>query len=163
MSIRPMTRPTSLSPSCWAFSCRPRISSWRGRRGPSLLRSCSVLSRPTTLRSKESSAFLRVRSGSRMNKPCVSGSVKEEVRQMAAIIEVENLTKSYGSKRGIADVSFEVEEGEVFGFLGPTGADMTATIRLLMPQLHANSGSAKSAGLDYWTELLAINLHTDYM
>ncbi|HBE28602.1 MAG TPA: ABC transporter ATP-binding protein, partial [Ktedonobacter sp.] len=41
---------------------------------------------------------------------------------MTAIIEVEDLTKSYGSKRGITNVSFQVEEGEVFGFLGPNGA-----------------------------------------
>src|SRR2546430_11468122 len=41
---------------------------------------------------------------------------------MAAIIEAEGLTKSYGRRRGIVDVSFRVEEGEVFGFLGPNGA-----------------------------------------
>ena len=41
---------------------------------------------------------------------------------MSSMIEVENLTKSYGSKRGIVDVSLEVAEGEVFGFLGPNGA-----------------------------------------
>ncbi|HEY7416523.1 MAG TPA: ATP-binding cassette domain-containing protein, partial [Ktedonobacteraceae bacterium] len=48
---------------------------------------------------------------------------------MSAIIEVANLTKSYGSKRGIIDVSLQVEEGEVFGFLGPNGAGKTTTIR----------------------------------
>ena len=73
---------------------------------------------------------------------------------MAAIIEVDHLTKSYGSKRGIADVSFEVEEGEVFGFLGPNGAGKTTTIRLLMALLHADSGAAGSpastAGSSRW-------------
>jgi len=73
---------------------------------------------------------------------------------MAAIIEVEKLTKSYGSKRGIADVSFEVEEGEVFGFLGPNGAGKTTTIRVLMALLHAGSGAARIAGLDCWNCLL---------
>src|SRR3989475_8747460 len=71
---------------------------------------------------------------------------------MAAIIEVEKLTKSYGGKRGIAEVSFRVEEGDVFGFLGPNGAGKTTTIRLLMALLHADSGSARIAGLDGWRQ-----------
>src|SRR5437899_12002072 len=67
---------------------------------------------------------------------------------MTAIIEVEGLTKSYGSKRGIIDVSFQAEEGEVFGFLGPNGAGKTTTIRLLMALLRADAGTARIAGLD---------------
>src|SRR5437773_10419633 len=69
---------------------------------------------------------------------------------MTAIIEVEGLTKSYGSKRGITNVSLDVGEGEVFGFLGPNGAGKTTTIRLLMALLRADSGSARIAGLDCW-------------
>ena len=69
---------------------------------------------------------------------------------MAAMIQVEKLTKSYGSKRGIVDVTFDVGEGEVFGFLGPNGAGKTTTIRVLMALLRATSGSAKIAGLDCW-------------
>src|SRR3982074_3569059 len=75
---------------------------------------------------------------------------------MAAMIEVEGLTKSYGSKRGIADVSFHVEEGDVFGFLGPNGAGKTTTIRLLMALLHADAGSARIAGLDCWKQSVEI-------
>ena len=71
---------------------------------------------------------------------------------MAPMIEVEGLTKSYGGKRGIAEVSFQVEEGDVFGFLGPNGAGKTTTIRLLMALLHADSGSARIAGLDCWKQ-----------
>src|SRR5260370_7643405 len=72
------------------------------------------------------------------------------------MIEVEGLTKSYGSKRGIANVSFSVEEGEVFGFLGPNGAGKTTTIRLLMALLHADAGTARIAGLDCWKQSLEI-------
>jgi ABC-2 type transport system ATP-binding protein len=82
---------------------------------------------------------------------------------MAAIIEVEGLSKSYGSKRGIAGVSFSVEEGEVFGFLGPNGAGKTTTIRLLMALLHADSGSARIAGLDCWKDSLQIKRLIGYM
>jgi ABC-2 type transport system ATP-binding protein len=75
---------------------------------------------------------------------------------MAAIIETEGLTKSYGNKRGIADVSFQVEEGEVFGFLGPNGAGKTTTIRLLVALLRADAGTALIAGLDCWKQSLEI-------
>ena len=82
---------------------------------------------------------------------------------MAAIIEVEKLTKSYGSKRGITDVSFQVEEGEVFGFLGPNGAGKTTTIRTLMALLRADSGTARIAGLDSWHKSLEIKRIVGYM
>src|SRR5437868_14835129 len=82
---------------------------------------------------------------------------------MTAIIEVEGLTKSYGSKRGITNVSFRVEEGEVFGFLGPNGAGKTTTIRLLMALLRADSGSARIAGLDCWEKTIEIKRLIGYV
>ena len=82
---------------------------------------------------------------------------------MTAIIEVEGLTKSYGSKRGITGVSFQVEEGEVFGFLGPNGAGKTTTIRLLMALLRADTGSARIAGLDSWEQSVEIKRLIGYL
>ncbi len=82
---------------------------------------------------------------------------------MAAIIDVQGLTKSYGSKRGITDVSFQVEEGEVFGFLGPNGAGKTTTIRVLMALLRASNGSARIAGLDCWNQSLEVKRLVGYM
>ncbi|HUZ85705.1 MAG TPA: ABC transporter ATP-binding protein, partial [Candidatus Baltobacterales bacterium] len=82
---------------------------------------------------------------------------------MAAIIQVERLTKSYGGKRGIVDVSFEVAEGEVLGFLGPNGAGKTTTIRLLMALLHPDGGSARIAGLDCWQQSMAIKRLVGYV
>src|SRR6202521_3673057 len=163
MSIRPTTRQRSSSRSCWASSCRPRISSWHVRPEPSHLRSCSVLSRQTQLLSKGSWAFRKGRSRLRMSQPSVSGSARERGTQMAAIIEVERLTKSYGNKRGIADVSFAVEEGEVFGFLGPNGAGKTTTIRVLMALLRADAGSARIAGLDCWEQSVEIKRLIGYL
>lgn len=49
-----------------------------------------------------------------------------------SVIEVKNLTKDYGYGRGVFDVSFKIEKGEVFGFLGPNGAGKSTTIRHLM-------------------------------
>jgi ABC-2 type transport system ATP-binding protein len=82
---------------------------------------------------------------------------------MAPIIEVEKLTKSYGSKRGIAEVSFQVQEGEVFGFLGPNGAGKTTTIRVLMALISADAGVATIAGLDCWKQSVAIKRIVGYM
>jgi ABC-2 type transport system ATP-binding protein len=82
---------------------------------------------------------------------------------MAAIIEVERLTKSYSGKRGIADVSFEVDEGEVFGFLGPNGAGKTTTIRVLMALLRADSGAARIAGLDCWDQSVEVKRLVGYV
>jgi ABC-2 type transport system ATP-binding protein len=65
-----------------------------------------------------------------------------------SIIEVANLTKYYGKSRGIIDVSFNQEEGEIFGFIGPNGAGKSTTIRLLLSLIHPTSGSAKIFGKD---------------
>ena len=81
---------------------------------------------------------------------------------MPALIGTNQLTKSYGSKRGIIDVSFQVEEGEVFGFLGPNGAGKTTTIRLLMALLRPDSGTAHIAGLDCWKQSVEIKRLVGY-
>jgi len=82
---------------------------------------------------------------------------------MSAMIEVQGLTKSYGKNRGIVDVSFQVAEGEVFGFLGPNGAGKTTTIRILMALLRADGGSARVGGLDAWNSSIAIKRLVGYV
>lgn len=64
------------------------------------------------------------------------------------VIDIKNLTKSYGTARGIIDVSFNVEEGEIFGFIGPNGAGKSTTIRTLLSLIYPNSGSATIFGKD---------------
>lgn len=63
-------------------------------------------------------------------------------------IEISNLTKLYGTNRALEKVSFQVEEGEIFGLLGPNGAGKTTLIRILTTILLPTSGSAKVAGYD---------------
>jgi ABC-2 type transport system ATP-binding protein len=82
---------------------------------------------------------------------------------MAPIIEVEKLTKSYGGKRGVVDLSFQIPEGEVFGFLGPNGAGKTTTIRLLMALLHPDSGKARIAGFNCWEQSLEVKRIIGYV
>jgi ABC-2 type transport system ATP-binding protein len=72
------------------------------------------------------------------------------------VIQTSGLTKVYGGARGIEDLTFSVEPGEVFGLLGPNGAGKTTTIRTLLDFLHPTSGSARIFGLDSHGESVAI-------
>lgn len=74
-----------------------------------------------------------------------------------SVIEVDHLTKDYGSGRGVFDVSFKIQKGEVFGFLGPNGAGKSTTIRHLMGFSKPQSGSTKIFGketFDRYYEIL---------
>ena len=82
---------------------------------------------------------------------------------MTAVIETEQLTKYYGSARGIVDVDLTVEQGEVFGFLGPNGAGKTTTIRLLLDLIRPTRGSARVFGLDATREAVAIHRRIGYI
>lgn len=64
------------------------------------------------------------------------------------VIKVEHLSKSFGNLKAVDDVSFEVKEGEIFGFLGPNGAGKTTTINMLTTLLKPTSGRAIVAGYD---------------
>lgn len=59
-----------------------------------------------------------------------------------SIIKIDKLTKDYGNKRGNFNVSFEINEGEVFGFIGPNGAGKTTTIRHILGFIKPDSGAA---------------------
>ena len=65
-------------------------------------------------------------------------------------IEAVHLTRRYGRRRGIEDVSFSVDEGDIFGFLGPNGAGKTTTIRVLMGYLRPTDGRVTIFGRDCW-------------
>jgi len=65
-----------------------------------------------------------------------------------AIVEIEQLGKSFGDKVALSEVSFRVPAGQIFGLLGPNGAGKTTLFRLLMGILRASSGSLKVDGLD---------------
>ena len=67
---------------------------------------------------------------------------------MENIVEIKNLTKSYGKSRGVIDVSLEIKKGDIFGFLGPNGAGKSTTIRSMLGLLKLNSGKIKIFGLD---------------
>lgn len=63
-------------------------------------------------------------------------------------IRIDRLTKSYGKKRGVVELSLHVDEGDFFGFIGPNGAGKSTTIRTLMGLIKPTSGSASVLGFD---------------
>jgi ABC-2 type transport system ATP-binding protein len=81
-----------------------------------------------------------------------------------AIIEVDGLVKAYGTKRVVDGVSFDVEEGEIFGFLGPNGAGKTTTVECLAGLRVADAGTIRVAGVDpvadrdHLTRILGVQL-----
>ncbi|REJ38191.1 MAG: ABC transporter ATP-binding protein, partial [Bacillota bacterium] len=64
------------------------------------------------------------------------------------IIEVDGLVKRFGEVEAVRGVSFEVREGEIFGFLGPNGAGKSTTIKILATLLLPTAGTARLAGFD---------------
>jgi ABC-2 type transport system ATP-binding protein len=79
------------------------------------------------------------------------------------MIEVEHLSKIYGSTPAISDVTFSVEQGEILGFLGPNSAGKTTTMRILAGYLPASSGSAKIAGFDVHENSLSVRQRIGYL
>ncbi len=79
------------------------------------------------------------------------------------VIEINKLTKYYGKSRGIVDVSFNVEEGEIFGFIGPNGAGKSTTIRILLALIYPSSGSAAIFGKDCIKEGTEIRRDIGYL
>jgi len=71
---------------------------------------------------------------------------------MANAIEVEGLSRTFNNRRAVDDISFAVEAGEIFGFLGHNGAGKTTSIRMLTGQLRPTSGHARVAGCNIITE-----------
>jgi ABC-2 type transport system ATP-binding protein len=79
------------------------------------------------------------------------------------MIEINNMTKDYGEGKGIFDVSFFVEKGEVLGFLGPNGAGKTTTIRQLMGFSHPDKGDCTIAGMNCITNTSEIQKKLGYL
>lgn len=80
-----------------------------------------------------------------------------------SIIQVEHLTKDYGHNRGVFDVSFEVQQGEFFGFLGPNGAGKSTTIRHLMGFSRPQTGRTLVEGKNCWEKYYEIQRNVGYL
>lgn len=80
-----------------------------------------------------------------------------------AVLQVENLTKDYGYNRGVFDISFSVEKGEVYGFLGPNGAGKTTTIRHIMGFSKPQQGHTYVNKMDSWENASEIQKKLGYL
>ena len=79
------------------------------------------------------------------------------------MIDVEGLTKSYGPRTAVDDLSFHVEKGEIVGFLGPNGAGKTTTMRMLTGYLPPTDGRASIAGFDTFSQSLEARRRIGYL
>ena len=80
-----------------------------------------------------------------------------------SVIRIDRLTRDYGGGKGVFDLSFQVDQGEAFGFLGPNGAGKTTTIRHLMGFLKAASGDCTIGGMDCWKDRHRIQARLGYI
>ena len=80
-----------------------------------------------------------------------------------SVIEIKNLTKYYGKIKGIENLTFSVEKGEIFGFLGPNGAGKTTTIRTILGYLHPTSGEAYIFGKNINENIVEIKENVGYI
>jgi ABC-2 type transport system ATP-binding protein len=79
------------------------------------------------------------------------------------MIEVQNLTKYYGKRLAVDNISFKVEKGEIVGFLGPNAAGKTTTMRMLTGYLAPTQGTIKIAGYDINSQSLEARRHIGYL
>jgi len=80
-----------------------------------------------------------------------------------SVCEVHDLTRDYGKGRGVFELSFSINQGEVFGFLGPNGAGKTTTIRHLMGFLKPEKGYCRIGGKDCWKNRTEIQKNLGYI
>jgi ABC-2 type transport system ATP-binding protein len=79
------------------------------------------------------------------------------------LIEVQDLTKTFGERIAVDHISFAVNKGEILGFLGPNGAGKTTTMRMLTSFMPATSGTARIAGFDVFDDSLEVRRHIGYL
>jgi len=79
------------------------------------------------------------------------------------LLEIEGLTKFYGKKKAVDNLSFSVEEGQIFGFVGPNGAGKTTTMKIMCGLLRADGGCVKINGMDISKNLSKIKALVGYM
>ena len=92
-----------------------------------------------------------------------AAALRHDSRRKNRMIEVSNLTKTYGKKRGIDRLTFTIGEGEIVGFLGPNGAGKSTTMNIITGYLSASSGAARIGGIDVLEDPIAAKKQIGYL
>lgn len=79
------------------------------------------------------------------------------------MIEIQNLTKSYGQINAVTNLNFTVEKGEILGFLGPNGAGKSTTMNIITGYIPSTSGSVKVCGYDIMENPSEVKKHVGYL
>ena len=79
------------------------------------------------------------------------------------MIEVRQVTRYFGRVMAVDNISFQVEKGEILGFLGPNAAGKTTTMRILTTYLPATTGTARVAGFDVHEESMQVRRRIGYL
>ena len=82
---------------------------------------------------------------------------------MSKIIRIQNLKKKFGKLQALSDVTFDVEAGEVVGFIGPNGSGKSTTIRILLGIIKRDGGNAEIFGKDVWKDSFEIHKRISYV
>jgi ABC-2 type transport system ATP-binding protein len=106
--------------------------------------------------------FFTIREYRALGSIAAQSSARLCVRRLP-LIEVKDLTKSFGERTAVDHVSFVVNRGEILGFLGPNGAGKTTTMRILTGFLPATSGTAQVAGFDVFNDSLEVRKRIGYL
>ncbi|MEV6523792.1 ABC transporter ATP-binding protein [Longispora sp. NPDC051575] len=82
---------------------------------------------------------------------------------METVIQLDGLAKTYGRRRGLTELTLDVQRGEIFGYLGPNGAGKSTTIRLLLDLIRPTGGTARVLGLDPRADAVALHRRLGYL
>ena len=149
-------------------SLRPRLLHRRAVRNIRRPSSSATMSAPSSCsRPRRGSKARRARSRSACRCPCARsgggrGGAMSAVESDVAI-ECDGLTKSFGAKKVVDNLTLRVERGHIHGFLGPNGSGKTTTIRMLCGLLTPDAGEGRCLGYDIRTQQDEIKRHVGYM
>src|SRR2546430_5722827 len=93
----------------------------------------------------------------------MTGAGTEDARTRAPAIEVQHLTRRFGEFVAVNDLTFDVRQGEIFGFLGSNGAGKSTTIRMLCGLLRPTAGTARVGGIDVSRDPEGVKRRIGYM
>jgi len=79
------------------------------------------------------------------------------------MVEIEHLTKTYGTQNAVDNISFTAGKGEIVGFLGPNGAGKSTTMKIATGYLPPTAGTVRVAGYDVLADSLEVRRHVGYL